>query len=214
MAAGTLPFDGPSDAAIYDALLHRAPPAASRARPTLPADLDRVLFRALDKDRELRYQSASDFASELTRLQRASSEHPIPPAEVPLEPAAPRRRPAVGGRAIAVVSSALLVASLVWGAGSRGRGGSVKAPARRFEIVLPLVTEPEQIEGSPVVISPAGDRIVYARTQAATRQLYVRDLGALDERPLEGTDFAQTPFFSPDGQRLGSLRAASCERSG
>jgi serine/threonine protein kinase len=70
MATGQLPFRGESTATIFEAILNRAPVPAVRLNPDLPADFERVVNRALEKDRELRYQHASDMRSELMRLKR------------------------------------------------------------------------------------------------------------------------------------------------
>ena len=72
MATGHLPFRGDSTAAIFGAILNRAPVPAARLNPDLPADLERIINRALEKDRELRYQHASEMRSELLRLKRDS----------------------------------------------------------------------------------------------------------------------------------------------
>jgi serine/threonine protein kinase len=70
MATGTLPFRGESSAVIFEAIFNRAPAPAIRLNPDLPAGLERIIDRALEKDRELRYQHASDMRSELLRLKR------------------------------------------------------------------------------------------------------------------------------------------------
>jgi TolB-like protein len=70
MATGQLPFRGESTAVIFDAILNRTPIPPLRLNPSLPPKLDDIIHRALEKDRELRYQHASEMRSELLRLKR------------------------------------------------------------------------------------------------------------------------------------------------
>jgi serine/threonine protein kinase/Tol biopolymer transport system component len=70
MATGTLPFRGDTSALIFNAILERAPVSPVRLNPSLPAKLEDIINRALEKDRELRYQSAKETRSELLRLKR------------------------------------------------------------------------------------------------------------------------------------------------
>src|SRR5215475_2345897 len=70
MATGQLPFRGESSGVIFNAILERLPLPAIRLNPDLPAKMEDIIGRALEKDRELRYQSARDMRSELQRLKR------------------------------------------------------------------------------------------------------------------------------------------------
>src|SRR5215472_835067 len=70
MAAGQMAFRGDSAAVIFEAILNRAPVAPLRLNPKLPAELERIVNNALEKDRELRYQHAADVRSDLQRLKR------------------------------------------------------------------------------------------------------------------------------------------------
>ncbi len=73
MAAGRMAFPGSTAAITFDGILNRTPPPPSRWNPELPAELDRVIGKLLEKDRELRYQTAAEVSADLKRLKRDSS---------------------------------------------------------------------------------------------------------------------------------------------
>jgi len=88
LATGQQAFSGPTSAAIFDAILNRAPVSPVRLNPGLPQELERILNKALEKDRALRYQSAAEFRADLQRLKRDTDSGRVVAAQPSQAPAA------------------------------------------------------------------------------------------------------------------------------
>ena len=77
LATGALPFTGKTSAALVDNMLHGAPTPPTQLNPEVPAELEHIINKALEKDCRLRYQTASDLQSDLVRLKRDIDAHPV-----------------------------------------------------------------------------------------------------------------------------------------
>ena len=111
MATGRQAFSGGTAGVIFNSILEKNPLAASQVNRETPSGLDQIIARALEKDREVRYQHASDFRADLKRLRRDSSTASSPRVVLPATTPWWRRKVVFGGAAVAAV--VLIAAGLV-----------------------------------------------------------------------------------------------------
>ncbi|NDQ55977.1 MAG: protein kinase [Acidipila sp.] len=139
MATGLPPFRGDTTGVIFDSILNRAPSPANRLNPELPAKLEEIINKALEKDRNLRYQSASDLRGDLLRLKRDSDSGRVSASNaasnvVVSSVAAKPWWPGRTALAAAGIALAALLALGAWFAFFRSRGAVIDSLA-----VLPFV---------------------------------------------------------------------------
>jgi Tol biopolymer transport system component/predicted Ser/Thr protein kinase len=115
MATGSLPFRGDSTGVVFEAILNRQPVPATRLNPNTPAELERIILKCLEKDRDLRYQHASEIRADLQRLKRdtTSGTAPVPAIEKRATSAGSRRGWAVG-LGLALFALVAAIAWLLW----------------------------------------------------------------------------------------------------
>ncbi|HEX2462815.1 MAG TPA: protein kinase, partial [Vicinamibacterales bacterium] len=141
MVTGQRPFHGKSTVTLVDAILHGDPTAPVRLNPAVPPELERIILRLLEKDRDLRYQEAADLRAELRRLRRDSGHGSRPSHEIPV----PASRKA-GRRWLRI---AALAAIVVAGVGVAAYLFSSRTPALAAEDEI-LVADVANSTGEPV----------------------------------------------------------------
>jgi serine/threonine protein kinase/tetratricopeptide (TPR) repeat protein len=130
MATGRMAFPGNTSALIFDSLLHKTPTSAVRVNPELPAELEYIINKALEKDRALRYQSAAEMLADLKRLRRNSSSTAVEVADRKARPSARNRK--IWASAVVIVVALIGLAAFLW------RGGSAQKEISSVA-VLPFV---------------------------------------------------------------------------
>jgi serine/threonine protein kinase/tetratricopeptide (TPR) repeat protein len=132
MATGVLPFSGETSGALFDAILHSAPMPPVQINPKLPPELERIVNKALEKDRDLRYQSAIDIRTDLQRLRRDSDSQRIVGAPTASRPHRAVRR----GRAWALSAALLAVVGAISLSVYRYRSHAVLPPNGRSPLYV------------------------------------------------------------------------------
>src|ERR1700757_4823256 len=124
MATGSLPFRGESSGVIFDSILNRTPPSVVRLNPDVPPELERIVGKCLEKERNLRYQHASDIRTDLQRLKRDSESGKVT-SSVAEPPRWSRRAVLIGAVAFVFIIAIIAVAAFYLGSGRHAPINSV-----------------------------------------------------------------------------------------
>jgi len=204
MATGRPAFPGPTSAAIFDAILHAAPTSPLRLNPECPAELEHIINKALEKDRDLRCQSAAELRADLKRLKR-DTDSGRAAAVVPGLAPAPEGRPQ--GAPLQMRWRIALAAALVLLIGGViGYRHFRKPPAPPMRVV-PFTSFPGHERDAR--FSPDGNQIAFSwdGEKEDNWDIYVKLIGV--DKPLRlttdpGRDWS--PAWSPDGRYIAFCR--------
>ena len=192
MATGVLPFSGQTSGALFDAILHSAPVAPVEINRALPAELERIINKALEKDPDLRYQHTAELCADLRRLKRDTASGSQP--NIPFAPPRKKSRRHVGAAIALLIAVLASSATLIW------RRSIVPTALDSSQWVqLTNFTD----ESSDPVLSPDGRMLAFLRGSEASGQLYVKLLPDGDPVQLTHDEaLKEHPAFSPDGSRI------------
>jgi serine/threonine protein kinase/Tol biopolymer transport system component len=189
MSTGRIAFHGPTSGSILGAILHERPESLLRLNPELPAELDRIVMKALEKDREMRYQHAADMRSDLKRLLRDTSSgrfaatsgsaetltvaSPVPPDRTQEIPDSRRKsRLLLAGIAAGVIVAAVAIYELA--------GHKTKPPFQTM--VIERVTNAGDVRHC--AISPDGKYLAFAAGVPGKVGLWVRQVATHSDIPI------------------------------
>ena len=197
MATGVRPFDGATSAVIFEAILRDDPLPVHMRNPGTPPELERIISRLLEKDRETRYQSAADVRADLKRAGRDSSSGARATVAAPVEPVRPRRRFAVAGAAALLAAAGLAVAGYMY---THAPASPATSPAEYVQL-----TSFTDAAVAPA-LSPDGRMVAFIRGGEAflsRGQIWVKLLPNGDALRLTSSpNLKYGPMFTPDGANI------------
>jgi Tol biopolymer transport system component len=188
-------FDGESVSEILSEVL-KSEPDWRRLPTETPEGIRRLLRRSLQKDRKLRLHDIADARIEIDEARST------PRADTPAAPGTAQTRERILWLAALGFVTLTATAWAVWAS---------RPPAQPAEMRVDIVTPPTT-DLESLAISPDGQKVVFVATSDARSRLWVRSLASASARPLEGTDAASFPFWSPDSRSVGFFADGKLQR--
>ena len=200
LLSGRRAFEENTPADTMSAILNAEPPDLARADAAVPAALERIVRRCLEKDPRERFQSARDLAFALEATMEAGA---------PAGPAAARAGKRPSPMLAALVAAVAVLAALAGAAASRLL--RTDPAGARYELAV-LPPDDVVVDG-PLSLSPEGRRLAFTgMAPDGSRFLWVRKLDAADAQAVPGTEDAWAPFWSPDGRSVAFFAHSKLKR--
>jgi Tol biopolymer transport system component len=184
MATGHHSFPGTTSGVIFAAILNSAPVSAARLNPAIPARLEEIIDKLVEKDRRLRYQTAADLRADLERLKRATGSAPGVTGVAAPAVTAGRPRRAVRQASAALVALAVLVIAFVaykMFLANRATRQSEGVGAFATMRMSPVTNSGKALDAA---ISPDGRYVVYALEEAGKQSVWVRQVATGSDVPV------------------------------
>ena len=208
MATGIPPFRGDTSAAIFDEILHEVPAAPVRLNPKVPVELERIINKALEKDREVRYQSAKEIVVDLKRLKRDTESGKVATrASIPRTKSWFQKPIAKYTLAAGTLLVVALVIYQVWKPGGKAQIPSLGQPTHKQITFVGHAFFPG--------LSPDGKSVTYVISEVGKElRLMLQDLSGGQPIELARANSVGFQKWSPDGSELIILKQNADRSSG
>jgi eukaryotic-like serine/threonine-protein kinase len=241
MATGLMPFRGDTTGVMFEAILNRVPPSALRHNPEIPPKLEEILQKALEKDREMRYQVAAEIRADLKRLRRetdssgrvspSSSSQASGSGAVPLSGSAPAVAPAAPSTSVQTASSSsvrqvagqhkagLVLASVILLALVAAAAFGIYSYVSRKKSVgfenFTVTPVTETGKASLAAISPDANYILNVQHEGGQQSLWLRNIPTKSNTQIvpPSDDRYYSVNFSPDGNSIYFIKDEKDEKA-